>query len=164
MEIGELKIAKRECGNCTACCYAPEIKTKPYEKRHFTNCKFCTKTGCSIYEERPDLCKDFSCDWQRKILDEDKKPNEIGVLTYIRNLSYGKCMICFEIEEGSFKKDKFKEIINFCLENNIYLLCFSKDKDPIYYFKRKDLRKRPKNIEYTFGKFAEVRDISELFG
>lgn len=52
----------RSCGTCTLCCRLPEIDqlSKPAN----TLCVNCVMgKGCFIYEDRPDLCRDFLCAW-----------------------------------------------------------------------------------------------------
>jgi hypothetical protein len=55
------QIAARSCGSCTLCCRLPEIESlsKPAD----TWCNHCTGEACSIYPDRPQLCRDFLCSW-----------------------------------------------------------------------------------------------------
>lgn len=65
---------KRECGECTLCCtvtMVPELK-KPVN----TLCDKCDN-GCTIYDERPDSCKKFKCQWLRGDLNFDMRPDKI---------------------------------------------------------------------------------------
>ncbi|WP_283193004.1 hypothetical protein [Rhizobium sp. AN80A] len=52
----------RSCGACTLCCRLPEIEllSKP-ANAPCVNC--VTGQGCRIYDDRPDLCRDFLCAW-----------------------------------------------------------------------------------------------------
>ena len=53
-------VIENKCGECTVCCtlsYVKELNKKPGE-----TCKHCIeKTGCGIYEQRPQECKEFEC-------------------------------------------------------------------------------------------------------
>lgn len=53
---------ERTCGTCTQCCktmFVPEIA-----KPSGANCTHCVaRTGCGIYETRPDSCRQFACLW-----------------------------------------------------------------------------------------------------
>jgi hypothetical protein len=52
----------KSCGPCTMCCSALEIAElkKPAGKR----CADCTLgLGCAIYADRPQVCRDYECDW-----------------------------------------------------------------------------------------------------
>lgn len=68
----------RECGNCVACCRLPAIKelAKPFD----TLCKFSDGKCCTIYAERPDVCRRFNCMWLQDRLPEQCKPTEIGAV------------------------------------------------------------------------------------
>jgi hypothetical protein len=55
-------LQERTCGTCTLCCRLPEIDelSKPANAW----CVNCTAgQGCSIYDSRPQLCRDFLCSW-----------------------------------------------------------------------------------------------------
>lgn len=52
----------RECGSCTMCCKLFTIPAVP--KSAGVWCQHCIPgTGCRIYEQRPDQCRDFLCEW-----------------------------------------------------------------------------------------------------
>jgi len=51
----------RSCGTCTLCCRLPEIDL--FDKPADVWCTNCTGTGCSIYADRPSVCRDFLCLW-----------------------------------------------------------------------------------------------------
>lgn len=61
MAQSENQISARSCGSCTLCCRLPEIESlsKPADAW----CSHCTGTGCAIYADRPQLCRDFLCLW-----------------------------------------------------------------------------------------------------
>lgn len=58
----------RECNECTACCEGwlsgevKEIKFYSGKPCHFLKGKQ-QLNGCSIYDERPQSCKDYKCEW-----------------------------------------------------------------------------------------------------
>jgi hypothetical protein len=54
----------RSCGSCSMCCkffYIPEVNKLPNKW-----CQFCKpgKNACTIYADRPKVCKDFECLWK----------------------------------------------------------------------------------------------------
>ncbi|WP_113553175.1 hypothetical protein [Rhizobiales bacterium] len=55
-------LAERACGTCTLCCRLPDIDA--LEKPANAWCRHCTGAGCRIYEDRPQLCRDFLCLWR----------------------------------------------------------------------------------------------------
>ncbi len=65
----------RKCGDCNLCCKLPYTNfKKDYE--WCSNCEI--GVGCKIYKTRPQVCKDFSCLWQKGMIDEELKPNKVG--------------------------------------------------------------------------------------
>jgi hypothetical protein len=55
---------ERSCGSCSMCCkffIIPEV-----DKAKDEWCRHCRpgKGGCTIYEQRPQVCKDFICMWK----------------------------------------------------------------------------------------------------
>ncbi len=76
----------RECGGCSECCKGwlrGEAHGHPFWPGR--QCKFCTGSGCEIYETRPDNpCKSFRCAW---LADEQipawMRPDKCGaIVTY----------------------------------------------------------------------------------
>lgn len=75
----------RSCGSCTKCCegylmlevqgYTVDLgKPCPFVKQH---------SGCTIYPNRPDGCKEYQCGWLKSdILPEEFKPEITGVLVH----------------------------------------------------------------------------------
>ena len=52
----------KSCGPCTMCCSALEIAE--LKKPAGTPCANCTLGfGCAIYSDRPQVCRDYECDW-----------------------------------------------------------------------------------------------------
>jgi hypothetical protein len=56
----------RTCGDCSLCCKLLEISAErapEVAKPAGQWCKNCVQPGCSIYDRRPALCRDFKCMW-----------------------------------------------------------------------------------------------------
>jgi len=59
---------KRDCGSCSMCCQGWlsgdifEYKMEANNPCHFVN-EGCSGGCCTIYEHRPDMCKDYKCLW-----------------------------------------------------------------------------------------------------
>ena len=52
----------KSCGACTMCCSALEIAH--FNKPAGPLCVNCrVGGGCAIYAERPQVCRDFECEW-----------------------------------------------------------------------------------------------------
>lgn len=77
-----MKTEFRDCGDCVLCCLV--MRVLELNKPEAIKCKYCVRTGCLIYEERPASCRNFHCLWQFKKLFKDKKgkrrPDRLGAL------------------------------------------------------------------------------------
>ncbi|HEY6259004.1 MAG TPA: YkgJ family cysteine cluster protein [Xanthobacteraceae bacterium] len=65
--MGEVE---RSCGSCSLCCKLLSIEGLE-DRPGWTWCKHCRpgKGGCSIYDNRPDACRNFVCGWLSGALD-----------------------------------------------------------------------------------------------
>jgi hypothetical protein len=75
-------VAGRSCGTCTLCCRLPEIDL--FEKPANVWCRHCIEEkGCSIYEDRPSVCRDFLCLWMTdEELGEEWDPSRSHMMIY----------------------------------------------------------------------------------
>jgi hypothetical protein len=65
------RLPRRACGTCSLCCKLPSVLE--IDKHIDEWCKHCRpgKGGCTIYEQRPQACKKFTCGWlEGKLGDE----------------------------------------------------------------------------------------------
>jgi hypothetical protein len=57
-----MTVVARTCGSCTFCCKVMAIEE--LEKPDGTWCVHCAiGKGCKIYDDRPEVCRIFSCSW-----------------------------------------------------------------------------------------------------
>lgn len=72
----------RECGACTACCRELTIETDALRKVQGVLCVHCTPgTGCGIYQQRPDVCRTWFCQWRCYAwLDDTWRPDRSQML------------------------------------------------------------------------------------
>lgn len=70
----------KACGACTMCCSALEIED--LKKPAGPLCGNCRAgAGCVIYSGRPQVCRDFECDWlTRRDLPRWLRPDLVGVI------------------------------------------------------------------------------------
>lgn len=60
MQAATAIVPGRTCGTCTLCCRLPEIEE--FSKPPNDWCRHCVpEEGCRIYDDRPQLCRDFLC-------------------------------------------------------------------------------------------------------
>jgi uncharacterized protein len=70
----------KSCGPCTQCCAVLEIAelAKPAGPLCI-NCKL--GAGCAIYATRPQVCRDFECEWlMSRDLSQQFRPDRIGTI------------------------------------------------------------------------------------
>jgi uncharacterized protein len=70
----------KACGPCTMCCAALEIaELKKPAGPPCSNCRVAG--GCAIYPDRPQVCRDFECEWlTRRDLSRRFRPDVAGVI------------------------------------------------------------------------------------
>lgn len=68
------------CGACTLCCELLEVAV--LHKAANTQCLHCVRgTGCSIWENRPAVCRQYFCLWAvSNKLPENLRPDKCGVV------------------------------------------------------------------------------------
>ena len=74
--------AGRSCGTCTLCCRLPDIDL--FDKPANVWCRHCVAgEGCSIYADRPSVCRDFLCLWMtEESLSEAWEPSRSHMMVY----------------------------------------------------------------------------------
>lgn len=81
---------KRPCGDCDFCCKAPAIEETSLDRdtkedKNFQlkpacqACQFAKGKGCSIYEDRPSVCKSYQCLWSSGVIPAKHFPMKRGV-------------------------------------------------------------------------------------
>ena len=116
----------RECGECTKCCEGNLLLTVRNRSVNKSNpCHFLSKLskcgGCTIYEDRPPVCKDFQCDWLiNPEIPEWMKPSLANVI--VINQDQAKVHY-YEIVETDGKIDSvvLNWILLFAIRNKINL-------------------------------------------
>lgn len=71
----------RSCGDCVACCVVTLIDTPQLKKAEGVPCPNCAGGGCSIYNDRPEVCRTFNCAWKRiPSMPPETRPDRLGVM------------------------------------------------------------------------------------
>ena len=71
----------RECGSCTSCCTLLEVTDAGKAVNEW--CRHCEAgKGCTIYDQRPQMCRSFSCAWLQGHLDDDWYPEKAGMVVH----------------------------------------------------------------------------------
>jgi hypothetical protein len=84
----------RTCGDCRLCCklvgvFDQEDGKLVFEKEPYEWCQHACNTGCSIYETRPNGCRNYSCLWLEGLGTEDDRPDKLHILAHIEGVPLG---------------------------------------------------------------------------
>ena len=72
----------RDCGSCTSCCTLLEVTDAGKAVNEW--CKFCVAgKGCTIYEQRPQMCRSFSCAWVQGHLGDEWFPDTARFVVHL---------------------------------------------------------------------------------
>jgi len=107
------QVGKRRCGDCTGCCQAPTMASPPVKELGRVCPEVCKgkKRGCSIYEDRPQGCRDYSCHWLLNgFLERAHRPDKIGVIFDDGVLRTGKLHQVKELTALSFPSLTAREV------------------------------------------------------
>lgn len=71
---------QRECGACSACCYA--VGVSKLNKGQWKTCNYQSKKGCQIYGEkqRPLECAVYECLWLAGMGKKRDRPDRLGMI------------------------------------------------------------------------------------
>lgn len=125
----DLKILqnKRECGDCTACCdgwLAADI----YGHSMYPGCPchFKSNKGCSIYNNRPDGCKNFKCGYliENSPFPEWFRPKDCGVIIICSEWNNKPFFALLETDRP-LNIDVLLWVIDYCTKNK-FSFCFSR--------------------------------------
>jgi len=92
----------RTCGDCTVCCFIGAVPA--LGKPAHTKCLHVSNQGCSIYKDRPDLCREFQCSWLRGAGLPEDRPDLSGVMCFASDPMKGEkypFVHVIEVEEGA---------------------------------------------------------------
>lgn len=140
------------CGSCTLCCKltsVPEFNKPPGEW-----CRHCKPgRGCTIYDDRPESCRNFRCVWLTGGLPDDLRPDKCKVI--FERLPSGRTFLVLTNNgyTEAWKKREVKDIIASFLRANKAIVVGPK---PGIYFIPKG-RKREDVME-------DLREAAELYG
>lgn len=68
------------CDGCTVCCDV--LRIDAIGKKSHTRCQYCNSGGCTIYDSRPDVCKNFTCAYLTGSWGLKLRPDKCGVMIY----------------------------------------------------------------------------------
>lgn len=99
-----MESTKRECGECQVCCFLLEVKQVPTEQ--YKMCPSQCESGCAKYQDRPSSCVSFECEWLKGDLNEEQRPDKMGLMFMWNETIFGKAMTVREFREGALIEHK----------------------------------------------------------
>jgi hypothetical protein len=100
----------RQCGDCLMCCRVLAVEGVT-EQGHA--CKFSQLgIGCVIYQERPQICRDFVCVWLAGALLEQHRPDKVrAVVLTEQTKQWGHAFVIYESWPGSARADVVEHVM-----------------------------------------------------
>ncbi len=100
----------RTCGACRACCAALEVPALRLPA--FTPCPHECERGCGIYASRPACCRDYQCLWLQGHLDDQDRPDRLGVIfTTTAHPTLGTIPLLIECRPGAFARRRVRQAV-----------------------------------------------------
>lgn len=86
----------RDCEKCQECCIGLPIQT--LNKKEGDPCVHIENGRCGIYENRYDLCRNFSCQWllEDPLTKEEWRPDFCGFILW-EGESFGNKVVCLKV-------------------------------------------------------------------
>lgn len=79
-----IPVAGRTCGDCAMCCKLGTIAE--VNKKDGEWCQHCsTRQHCDIYETRPQVCRDYYCQYMLSDLSEEWRPTTAKLMVSVMN-------------------------------------------------------------------------------
>lgn len=72
-------LLQKPCDGCTHCCDGT-MMIKDFGVTYKKPCEHLVAGKCVIYEDRPKVCRDFSCVWKCNFCDDSLKPDKCGAV------------------------------------------------------------------------------------
>lgn len=120
----------RYCMDCQQCCTVYHIDGLKSAREP---CNNLTDDGCSIYNSRPDNCKNFQCMWSSGLGKEEDNPKLSGIILEKRNSNLNPPTIYIAVEvwkdafnskKGNITMNRFSQELN----SKIIMINFAQDK------------------------------------
>jgi len=100
----------RKCGACTACCTVMAVAE--LKKKNFACCCHLQER-CTIYEKRPQSCRDWSCNWLLGLIDGDerRRPDKLGLIFTVELRGSSHLITAYEVWDGAVNGPPAKYIL-----------------------------------------------------
>ena len=76
-------------------------------------CAYVCEGGCSIYQTRPQTCRNWSCDWKNGLIpDEELRPDRLGIIFDLRLEGADPILCLWEVHEGAARQPGLEPLLN----------------------------------------------------
>lgn len=100
----------RQCGPCTACCTS--LAVDELAKPTHSVCRHECAAGCAIYARRPQSCRDYRCLWLTGLLQDEDRPDRLGVIFNTTHLPrLGAIPMLVESIDGALRTPRMHDMI-----------------------------------------------------
>lgn len=128
-------IEGRECGDCAICCEVLAIDEQQLNKPAGQICQHRAKQGCGIYEQRPNICRQWFCMWRWFPFANNVRPDKSNILISYENhpqLQHKIIIVRDLSDDGSaLQQPGFEHIVQSMLEQGLEVWCHHNDR-PIF--------------------------------
>jgi hypothetical protein len=119
--------SQRSCGPCSACCVLPRIPD--LRKLGYVPCDKLSQNQaengcCSIYADRPGVCRDYQCLWRAGMIDgnEQRRPDNLELMFSLETVGGRIAIEGWELWEGAFRDHPGRGVIDALAERTpLYL-------------------------------------------
>ncbi len=78
-------------------------------KPTYTVCPHQCTTGCAIYGQHPQTCRDYICTWREGVIaGEQYRPDQLGVIFDVDILTGARTLNLYEVWAGAFEQHRTK--------------------------------------------------------
>jgi hypothetical protein len=87
-------------------------------------CGYLNEKGCSVHEEKPWACSDFSCEWLSGFGDETMRPDQSGVILWREFIPEvgTEVLAAEEAYPGASKEDRFWDFVKVMARHEIVMV------------------------------------------
>jgi uncharacterized protein len=95
VQIGTNMTTSRICGECSLCCKLLPIAV--LDKQANLWCQHCKPgNGCSIYNTRPQVCRDYHCGWLLGVLNDNWYPTNCHMIVTLPYERHPACTVAVD--------------------------------------------------------------------